>query len=129
MHPDVIQSREYMAHFRSQGWDPNELKVYWNSQQLEDLCPKPDAEEKQVEEKNETKSENLPAHDPSDADVVLALRQYPVAKRNYDCKIEYISKGIEKAVFDAPEDAQLIVLNFAVSLYPILNYLHLYISE
>ncbi len=105
-----------MARFRSHGWDPKDLKVYWNPQQLEDLCPKSDAEEKQIEDdKNEEKFENLPTHDPSDADAVLALRQYPVAKRNYDCKIEYINKGIEQAIFDAPEDAQLIVLNFAVS--------------
>jgi hypothetical protein len=101
-----------MARFRSHGWDPKELKIYWNLQQLENLCPKPDAEEN---DKNDVNNEE-PEHDPSDADVVLALRQYPVSKRNYDCKIKYINTGIENAVFDAPEHAQLIVLNFAVSL-------------
>ena len=102
LHPDIIRSREYMSRFRSQGWEPNELKLYWNATQLENLCPK--------EDKNDP-----PTSDPSDADVVVALRQYPVSKRNHDVKISYIHKGIEKAVFDAPEDAQLIVLNFAVS--------------
>lgn len=102
LHPDIIRSREYMSRFRSQGWEPNELKIYWNAKQLENLCPK--------EEKND-----LPPHDPSDADVIVALRQYPVSKRNHDVTITYVNKGIEKAVFDAPEDAQLIVLNFAVS--------------
>ncbi len=103
-----------MARFRSHGWDPKELKVYWNFQQLEDLRPKSD-------------TEYLPAHDPSDADAVLALRQNPVAKRNFDCKIEYINKGIELAVFDAPKDVQLIVLNFAVSPHPILDSFQLHI--
>jgi hypothetical protein len=93
-----------MTRYRSHGWDPTELKIYWNEKQLENLCPK-----------NDTNNENLPPHDPSDADVVRALRQYPVSQRNHDVKISYIHKGIEKAVFDAPEDAQLIVLNFAVS--------------
>lgn len=216
-----------MARFRSHGWEPKELKIYWNTKQLENLCPKHETNDKQVPEKDETKNEeareaknkqivaedegkdkqtvqegekerddtneaknkqmgvedegkdkqpaeegeaerqeaseatnkqmvtkdegknkqkveeaetqreeaheaknkqiavenktdkakdeNLLSHDPSDADAVLALLQYPVSKRNHAGKITYVNKGIEKAVFDAPEDAQLIVLNFAVS--------------
>jgi DNA-directed RNA polymerase subunit F len=113
-----------MARFRSHGWEPEELKIYWNAKQLENLCPKSQTEDEiknetntevKIEKTHEAKVENLPPHDPSDVDVVLALRQYPVSNRNYDCTINYINKGIEKAVFDAPEDAQLIVLNFAVS--------------
>ena len=100
-----------MTRFRSHGWEPKELKIYWNAQQLEDLSAKPKADDKKEEEaKND-----LPLHDPSDLDAVLALQQNPVFKRNHDCKIEFVHKGIERAVFDAPKDAQLIVLNFAVS--------------
>ncbi|CAF3766665.1 unnamed protein product [Rotaria sordida] len=221
LHADINQSREYMARFRSHGWEPNELKIYWNVQQLENLCPKHETQAEQVEvrdeektdvnsetkhtlkdttkvetklEKNEevkneatvdvknesnnevrsevkgesneeakneatveaktesknevrdqvkdelneetngeptvetktesnnearsevndeAKAENFPPHDPSDADVIRALRQYPVSKRNNAGKITYVNKGIEKAVFDVPEDAQIIVLNFA----------------
>ena len=143
-----------MARFRNHGWEPNELKIYWNVTQLENLCPKHGTEAEPVKEKDqdsetklegkvetqgetkvetqtdtmveakdeikievkgETKDENLPPYDPSDADVVEALRQYPVTKRNHLGTITYVNKGIEKAVFDAPEDVQLIVLNFAVS--------------
>lgn len=95
------RSREYITRFRNHGWDPSELKLYWNAKQLEDLCPKDGID-----------AEFL--HDPSDADAVHALRQYPVCQRNHAGKITYVNKGIEKAVFDAPENAQLIVLNFAV---------------
>ncbi|UJR20300.1 hypothetical protein I4U23_023431 [Adineta vaga] len=122
LHEDVNQSRKYMKRFRSEGWDPKELKLYWDVQQLEDLCPKDEIQTKVLEEKekDEIKTENeqtnesntLPC-DPSDLDAMEALRQYPVSQRNHATKIEYINKGIEKAVFDAPEDVQLIVLNFA----------------
>jgi hypothetical protein len=180
-----------MARFRSHGWKPEELKIYWNAKQLENLSPKHETNDKQIEEKEKTKLEadhdskdeaknnqikeesetkveesdevknkelaapvetndnqiqkeektelkadddskdeesdevknkhlvaedgNLPPHDPSDVDVILSLRRYPVSKRNHAGKITYVNKGIERAVFDAPEDAQLIVLNFAVS--------------
>jgi LPS O-antigen subunit length determinant protein (WzzB/FepE family) len=161
-----------MARFRSHGWKPEELKIYWNAKQLENLSPKHETNDKQIQEKEKTKleadddskdeaknnqikeetetkveesdevknkelaapvetkdedadevktkqivaeAENLLPHDPSDADVILSLSQYPVSKRNHAGKITYVNKGIEKAVFDAPEDAQLIVLNFAVS--------------
>ncbi|CAF1191640.1 unnamed protein product [Adineta steineri] len=207
LHPDVMQSREYMARFRSHGWEPKELKLYWNAQQLEDLCPKHEINSKQTEENDKTKLEvdssandesndkksneveskqivvegeenkqsavenetinnqckadheiqdgeieklvekmditgehsnpttdnqcdaistteieikneqindnNLFRHDPSDADAIQALYEFPVSKRNHAGKITYVNKGIEKAVFDAPKDAQLIVLNFA----------------
>lgn len=92
-----------MTRFRSQGWQPEELKLYWNVEQIENLCQTCQSENEEIE------------CDPSDVDAVLALRQYPVSKRNHESEITYINKGIEKAVFDAPEDAQLIVLNFAVS--------------
>ncbi|CAF4739789.1 unnamed protein product [Rotaria sp. Silwood1] len=103
-HPDIDQSRKYMARFRNNGWEPHELKVYWNVEQLEIMCPK---------DGQEVENERLPPHDPSDDDVVQALRQYPVSKRNHAGTITYINKGIEKAVFDVPKDAQIILLNFA----------------
>lgn len=102
-----------MDRFRSHGWKAEELKIYWNAQQLEDLCPQSTTDDKEEEEAKK----DFPPHDPSDVDAVLALRQNPVSKRNFDCKIEFIHQGIERAVFDAPKDAQLIVLNFAVSLF------------
>ncbi|CAF3718770.1 unnamed protein product [Rotaria socialis] len=164
VHPDVIQSRKYMARFRSSGWKPEELKIYWNVQQLENLCPKHETESKKGEEKLEPKceaednrknettrdmklektevaieakaerkdaienqmnarptekekseatNEILSPHDPSDADIIQALRECPVSKRNNAGKITYVNTGIEKAVFDIPETAQIIVLNFA----------------
>ncbi|CAF4003253.1 unnamed protein product [Rotaria magnacalcarata] len=159
VHPDVIQSRKYMARFRSSGWKPEELKIYWNVQQLENLCPKHETESKKCEadnrkdettldmkleknevtieakterkdaienqmderstekEKNEATNEILLPHDPSDADIIQALRECPVWKRNNAGKITYVNRGIEKAVFDIPENAQIIVLNFAVNYF------------
>jgi len=92
-----------MAKFREEGFKPEELKIYWNVEQLENLCPK------QGEQ-----SDITPPHDPSDIDAVENLRQFPVSTRNHLGTITYVAKGIEKAVFDIPEDAQIIVLNFAV---------------
>ncbi|CAF1149942.1 unnamed protein product [Didymodactylos carnosus] len=94
-----------MTRFRENGWEPDELKVYWNAEQLEILCPKDDQLDKE--------DGRLPPHDPSDVDVVEALRQCPVSKRNHAGKITYVNNGIEKAVFDVPRNAQIIVLNFA----------------
>ena len=91
-----------MNKFRKDGYSPDELKLYWNAEQLENLCPK--GEQPDV----------LPPHDPSDSDAIKNLRAYPVADRNHAVNISYINKGIEEAVFNIPEDAQIIVLNFAV---------------
>ncbi|CAF0938712.1 unnamed protein product [Adineta ricciae] len=109
LHADINRSREYMKQFRSYGWNPKDLKLYWTLQQLEDLCPK-----------NEVKTENEQTNrinallcDPSDVDTMEALRRHPVSQRNHTCKLEYINKSIEKAVFDVPEQAQLIILTFA----------------
>ena len=88
---------------RKDGYKPEELKLYWNAEQLEALCPKP-GESPDI----------IPPHDPSDDDAIGYLREHPVAERNNSGKIEYINKGIERAVFDIPEGKQIIVLNFAV---------------
>ncbi|CAF1275728.1 unnamed protein product [Rotaria sp. Silwood1] len=50
---------------------------------------------------------------PTDDDAVENLRKYPISERNHSGKINYVTKGIEKAVFDIPENAQIILLNFA----------------
>jgi hypothetical protein len=95
-----------MAITRNGGFKPEELKVYWNAEQLEILAAKIGQQEEEL----------LPSlYDPSDADVVQALRQYPVSQRKHAGKITYVNKGIEKAVFELQKDAQIIVLNFAVS--------------
>ncbi len=93
-----------MDKFRHDGYQPEELKLYWNAEQLEALCPKPGES-----------LEIIPPHDPSDKDAIENLRKYPVSERKHSGKIEYINKGIEKAVFDVPEGKQIIVLNFAVN--------------
>ncbi|CAF1446359.1 unnamed protein product [Rotaria sp. Silwood1] len=99
---DVKRSRVYMNKFRQDGFKPEELKLYWNTEQIENLCPK-DGEQTDIK---------LP-HDSSDIDAIENLQKYPVCNRNHHVKIDYINKGIEKAVFDIPENAQIIVLNFA----------------
>lgn len=85
-----------MDRSRKDGFKPDELKLYWNVEQLENLC---------------TAS---PAHDPADLDAIENLRNYPVDQRNHAGTIAYINEGIQTAVFKIPENAQIIVLNFAV---------------
>jgi len=68
--------------------------------QIENLCPE---------------SSGKTPCDPSDDDAVENLREYPVSERNHSGRITYITNGIEKAVFDVPENAQIILLNFAVN--------------
>ncbi|CAF4919878.1 unnamed protein product, partial [Rotaria sp. Silwood2] len=85
----VLQSREYIKKFRENGFDPKELKLYWNVKQIENLCPE--------------SSEKIP-YDPSDDDAVENLREYPVSERNHSGRINYVTNGIEKAVFDVPEN-------------------------
>ena len=67
--------------------------------QIENLCPE---------------SSGKTPFDPSDGDAVENLREYPVSERNHSGRITYVTNGIEKAVFDVPENAQIILLNFAV---------------
>ncbi|CAF3518546.1 unnamed protein product [Rotaria sp. Silwood1] len=103
-HPDIERSRVYMTRTRQNGFQSNELKLYWNAEQLEILCPKFGSQGDKFFQ---------PPHDPSDADAVEGLCQYPVWQRNHSGKITYVTKGIEKTVFDVPKDAQIILLSFA----------------
>lgn len=89
-----------MEKSRPNGYEAKELKVYWNYEQIATLCGSPD-----------------PPHDPSDRDVIENLHQSPIKQRKNQGKIDYITMGIEKAVFEVPEGAQIILLNFAVILY------------
>jgi hypothetical protein len=95
-----------MAKTRKAGYKPEELKLYWNVEQLENLCPKPEEESKKTT-----------SHDPSDNDAIENLREFPVGERNHSGKITYKNTGIEKAVFEVPKDAQIIILNFAVKYF------------
>ena len=107
-----------MSCFRSYGWKPEELKLYWNAQQLEDLCSTEEAPNGEIEidtTNEQTNEKKILPYDPSDEDAVQTLRKYPVSERNHAVKITYVHDRIEKAVFDVPEDAQIIVLNFAVN--------------
>lgn len=102
----MLQSREYIKRFREDGFRPEELKLYWNIEQIENL--------------SQGRSETVP-FDPSDNDVVENLRTHPVSERNHRGKITYVTMGIEKAVFDIPENAQIILLNFAVNKFDLLS--------
>ena len=99
-----------MEKFRKDGYTHEELKLYWNAEQLENLYVKPGES-----------SETIPPHDPSDDDAVQNLRKYPVSERNHSGEIKYVNDGIESAAFDVPEGAQIIVLNFAVTVNWIKN--------
>jgi hypothetical protein len=98
---DIERSRSYMSIHRSQGFKHEELKLYWNVEQIENLCSRDDAPR---------------SHDPSDIDAIDNIRQHPVAQRNHRGTITYVHAGIEQAVFDVPSTAQIILLNFAVRL-------------
>lgn len=101
----VLQSREYMNKSRPNGFHPNELKLYWNYEQIENLCPE--------------KSIRIEC-DPSDEDARLNLCQFPVQQRNHRGQITFIHDAIQQAVFNLPSNAQIILLNFAVKFLQIL---------
>jgi len=89
------QSREYISKYRQDGFRPEELKLYWNYQQIRDL------------DKND-------CFNPiTDNDTHNALLKSPVDKRANSGQIEFVRSGIENAVFQVPEDKQVIVLDFA----------------
>ena len=125
----MVQSRPYIQESRPNGFKNEELKIYWNIEQIEALCPKDDSEKPMVDhDPKKTADDHDPKqptaehdtkkttddHDPSDEDVVENLKKFPTERRKYKGEISYINEGIEKAVFNVPEDAQIILLNFAV---------------
>lgn len=89
------QSREYISKYRELGFQPDELKIYWNYDQIRDL--------------NKTDRFN-PI---TDHDTNAALTKSPVDTRNNSGEIKFIRSGIEDAIFQVPEDKQVVVLDFA----------------
>lgn len=99
----VRHSRRLMKKSRPSGYTDDEIKIYWCIEQVEALCARKEAFPYEIE------------HEPADAKVVLNLQNNPVENRAYKGEIQYVTKGIQEAVFDVPPDAQIILLNFAVS--------------
>jgi len=90
------QARPYISYCRTNGFQPNELKLYWNYEQIRDII------------KNDTSFNSI-----TDTDSRDALLKIPVNERNNTGKIDFLISGIEKAVFKVPKDKQIIVLDFA----------------
>lgn len=90
-----IKALEHISKYRQQGFKSNELKLYWNYQQIRDL--------NQIDRYNQE----------TDTDTHETLNKFPVNTRKNSGKIEFIQSGIENAVFEVPEDKQVIVLDFA----------------
>ena len=93
--PGPKQAFSYIDRFRSQGFEPQELKIYWNYEEIESL------------------NQNNRFNPITDSDTNQALQQCPVAERKNKGNIVYRRSGIEKAVFEIPNDKQIIVLDFA----------------
>lgn len=90
-----LKSREYISRYRSNGFQPNDLKIYWNYNQLQalHLCNR---------------------YNPrTDSDARNALRNSPVYQRKHSGTIRFVMSGIQEAVFQIPNDKQIIVLDFA----------------
>jgi len=93
--PGPKQSLKYISKYRQDGFRPEELKIYWNYNQIRDL------------------NNNDRFNPITDSDTNDALLKSPVDTRNNSGTIEFIKSGIENAVFQVPEDKQVIVLDFA----------------
>jgi hypothetical protein len=93
--PGPKKSLEYISKHREQGFQLNELKLYWNYNQIRDL----------------NKDDRF--NPITDSDTHEALIKSPVDTRNNSGEIKFIKSGIEDAVFQVPEDKQVIVLDFA----------------
>jgi hypothetical protein len=93
--PGPKQSREYISKYRQNGFQPQELKIYWNYDEIQDL-------KKSSRYNQET-----------DLDTHTALSISPVDTRDNSGTIKFIKSGIENAVFQVPDNKQVIVLDFA----------------
>jgi hypothetical protein len=89
------QARKYISKYRQDGFKPEELKLYWNYDEIRDLN-KPDR-----------------FNPITDSDTNNALLKSPVDTRENSGEIQFIKSGIENAVFQVPEGKQIIVLDFA----------------
>ncbi|CAF1528811.1 unnamed protein product, partial [Rotaria sordida] len=93
--PGPLKSREYISRYRSDGFQPNELKIYWNYDQIQTLIS----------------SNN---YNPiTDSDARNALLNSPVHERKHSGIIRFVVLAIQDAVFTVPNDKQVIVLDFA----------------
>ncbi|CAF0858789.1 unnamed protein product [Adineta ricciae] len=89
------RSKEYISKYRKNGFLTNELKLYWNYNQIK-MLNQPDQ-----------------FNPDTDQDSHDSLALSPVHVRKNAGKVEYIRSGIEDAVFRVPDDHQVIVLDFA----------------
>ncbi|CAF3381334.1 unnamed protein product [Rotaria socialis] len=90
-----LKSREYISRYRLNGFQPNELKIYWNYNQIQTLVSCADYNAK------------------TDSDAKNSLLAKPVYERRHTGKISFILSGIQDAVFQVPNGKQVIVLDFA----------------
>jgi len=89
-----LQSREYISRYRSNGFQADELKIYWNYNQIRSLITCYD-------------------HNPiTDNDARNALLKSPVHQRKHSGIIRFVISGIQDAVFKVPHGKQVIVLDF-----------------
>ena len=93
--PGPLQSRKNILEYRQNGFQLNELKVYWNYNQIRDL--------NKVDRFNPI----------ADMDTNSALVKSPVNKRHNSGAIKFVQAGIQNAVFQVPDHKQVIVLDFA----------------
>ena len=93
--PGPRKSRDYVEKYRSKGFDLNELKLYWNYEEIRQLGQ---------EQRFNTET---------DQDTHDALSASPVQERKNRGAVQYKNGGIETTVFDVPKDKQIIVLDFA----------------
>ena len=93
--PGPKRSSLNILKYRQNGFQPEELKLYWNYDQIREL--------------NKTDRFN-PI---TDSDTHDALLKVPVNTRNNTGGIQLVRSGIEEAVFQVPENKQVIVLDFA----------------
>ncbi|CAF3361817.1 unnamed protein product [Rotaria sp. Silwood2] len=90
-----LKSRQYISQYRSNGFQPDELKIYWNYNQIQSL----------------TLFNN---YNPiTDNDARDALLNSPVHERKHSGIIRFVILGIQDAVFIVPNGKQVIVLDFA----------------
>ena len=113
--PGPKKSMEYIQKYRSEGFFPKELKLYWNYEEIRQLV-----QEKRVNKETDqetpcnTETNQEARFNPeTDQDTHKALMEFPVYKRKHKGTVRYKITGIEKAVFDVAEKKQIIVLDFA----------------
>ncbi|CAF1488094.1 unnamed protein product, partial [Adineta steineri] len=90
------QSRYYISKHRQKGFEPNELKLYWNYKEIENI-------------------NKYGYFNPiTDTDTKKALKDKPVNERANSGTVQFHLSGIEQAVFHKDlEGKQIIVLDFA----------------